>query len=222
MWDSIGLRASQEGLIALTGGPSGAIDRVLAGDRAEAAAARLGALEACFGPDRLYVELQRHGLAEERAVEPQLLDLAYRRGLRLVATNEPFFATIEDHEAHDALICIAEGTLIGVADRRQLSPEHRFKTRAEMVALFADLPESTRHSVDIAMRCSHRPRVQKPMLPNYTSVRTARRSTPRPPCARRPRPDVTARLAVDRGGAGLRSRRTTAPASPSSSTSSLR
>ena len=164
------LAASQAGLLALTGGPSGAIDRVLAGDRAEAAAARLARLEACLGADRLYVEVQRHGLSEERAVEPQLLDLAYRRGLRLVATNEPFFATLDDHEAHDALICIAEGTLIGVQERRQLSPEHRFKTRAEMLELFADLPEAAAHTVEIALRSTFRPRLQKPILPNFTSL----------------------------------------------------
>ncbi len=50
--------------------------------------------------------------------------------LPLVATNEPFFATRDDYEAHDALICIAEGRLVGEADRRQLTPEHYFKSRA--------------------------------------------------------------------------------------------
>ncbi len=164
------LEAGTRGLIALTGGPSGAIDRILAADRAEAAAARLARLEQCFGADRLYVEIQRHGLPEERAVEPQLLDLAMRRSLRLVATNEPFFASTADYEAHDALICIAEGTAIGATGRRQLSPDHRFKTRAEMLALFADLPEATRHTVEIAMRCNYRPTTRKPILPNFTSL----------------------------------------------------
>ncbi len=164
------LASSATGLIVLTGGPSGAIDRVVAADRPEAAAARLSRLEECFGTDRLYIELQRHGLPEERAVEPQLLDLAVRRGLRLVATNESFFASTADYEAHDALICIAEGTVIGAPDRRQLSPDHRFKTRAEMLALFADLPETTRHTVEIALRCSYRPTTRKPILPNFTSL----------------------------------------------------
>ena len=86
----------------------------------------------CF-PDRLYVEIQRHGLASERETEPRLIDLAYRRSLPLVATNEAYFADAADYEAHDALICIAEGAIIGEGARRQLSPEHRFKTRAEML-----------------------------------------------------------------------------------------
>ena len=76
--------------------------------------------------------LQRHGLDTERAVEPQLIALADRLGLPLVATNEPYFAAPADHEAHDALLCIAEGAVISADERRRLTPEHRFKTRAEM------------------------------------------------------------------------------------------
>ncbi len=163
------LAPNSTGLVVLTGGPSGAIDRVLAADRSEAAAVRLARLEACFGAGRLYVELQRHGLPGEAQVEPQLIELAVRRSLRLVATNEPFFATPEDHEAHDALICIAEGLTLGAPNRRQLSPEHRFKSRAEMMTLFADLPEALDHTVEIARRCSFRPRTRKPILPVFTS-----------------------------------------------------
>ena len=158
-----------EGLILLTGGPNGAVDRVLGGGKPDAAAARLDRLMAEFGPSNVYVELQRHGLAEERRLEAQLVALAYGRGLRLVATNEPFFAATSDHEAHDALICIAEGQVLGTPDRRQLSPEHRFRTRAEMVKLFDDLPEAVANTVEIARRCSFRPRTRKPILPNYTA-----------------------------------------------------
>ena len=66
--------------------------------------------------------------------------------------------TRDDYEAHDALICIAEGRLVADTDRRQLTPEHRFKTRAEMAALFADLPEALASTVEIARRCAFRPR----------------------------------------------------------------
>ena len=163
------LTGSTAGILALTGGPDGAIDRVLGADRPDAAAARLDRLVTLFGPDAVYVELQRHGLPEERRLEAQLLELAYGRDLRLVATNEPFFAGLADHEAHDALICIAEGQVLGTPDRRQLSPEHRFRNRAEMVELFADLPEATANTVEIARRCSYRPQTRKPILPLYTS-----------------------------------------------------
>ncbi len=158
------------GLIALTGGSAGPIDRLLAFDRPEAAAHRLARLTDIFGDERLYVEIQRHDLDHERKVEPELIDLAYRRDLRLVATNEPYFASQADHEAHDALICIAEGAVLGTPERRQLSPAHRFKTRAEMMALFADLPEAAQHTVEIARRCAYRPRTRKPILPSFTSL----------------------------------------------------
>ncbi len=164
------LQAWNEGIIALTGGPSGPLDRLIRGDREEAADARLKHLLDVFGPDRLYVEVQRHDLDEERRAEARLLDIAYARDLRLVATNEPYFAGTADHEAHDALLCISEGAVLGTPDRRRLSPEHRFKTRAEMLTLFADLPEATAHTVEIARRCSYRPRTRKPILPNFTSL----------------------------------------------------
>jgi DNA polymerase-3 subunit alpha len=156
------------GLIALSGGPRGPLDRAFAASRPEQAMSRAETLEALF-PDRLYVEIQRHGLAAERETEPRLVDLACRRSLPLVATNEPYFGAAADYEAHDALICIAEGAVIGDGARRQLSPEHRFKTRAEMVALFADLPEAVRNTVEIALRCAYRPRTRKPLLPRFSA-----------------------------------------------------
>jgi DNA polymerase III subunit alpha len=160
------LEGRTQGLIALTGGQDGPLDRAFAHDRAELAFGRAAALERLF-PNRLYVELQRHGLSPERVIEPRLFDLAYRASLPLIATNEVFFAGTSDYEAHDALICISEGTVVSDGSRRQLSPEHRFKTRAEMLALFADIPEATRNSVEIALRCSYRPLSRKPILPRF-------------------------------------------------------
>ena len=133
---------------------------------ADIAEARLKRLAERFG-DRLYVELQRHGLESERAVEEALVGLAYDGALPLVATNEPYFAAANDFEAHDALLCIAEGALVATPERRRLTPEHRFKTRAEMKALFADLPEATDNSVEIALRCAYRPLTHKPILPRF-------------------------------------------------------
>ena len=158
-----------DGLIVLTGGPTGPVDRALAEGRPDLARRRLERLAEIFG-DRLYVELQRHGLEEERAAEGHLVDLAYEMGLPLVATNEPFFAVRDDYEAHDALIAIAEGKVIIEEDRRRLSPEHYFKSRAEMMALFADLPEALASTVEIARRCSYRPLKRKPLLPRFTGA----------------------------------------------------
>jgi DNA polymerase-3 subunit alpha len=161
------LASASEGLIALSGGPTGPLDRAFALDKPEVARARLAALAPLF-PQRLYIELQRHGLDSEEWVEPRLIDLAIAENLPLVATNEPYFAAESDYEAHDALLCIADGAVVSQDDRRRLTREHRFKTRAEMLALFADLPEATRNSVEIALRCAYRPLTRKPILPNFT------------------------------------------------------
>ncbi len=164
------LDGETKGLIALSGGPGGPLDAAVGGGQGALALARCEQLQGLFG-DRFYIELQRHGLAAERAAEPGLIELAYTRGIAVVATNEPFFATREDYEAHDALLCIAEGRLLAESDRRQVTAEHRFKTRAEMASLFADLPEALAASVEIAERCSFRPRTLAPILPRFSTVR---------------------------------------------------
>ena len=162
------LAEASAGLICLTGGPDGPLDRLMRAGMQDAAIRRAALLEETFG-GRLYVELQRHGLDSEKRVEPALIDLAYRRGLPLVATNEVYFAAASDYEAHDALLCLAQGVMLGDSDRRRVTPQHRFKTRAEMTALFADLPEATDNTVEIAMRVGYRPRTRKPILPRFTT-----------------------------------------------------
>ncbi|MDO9413388.1 MAG: DNA polymerase III subunit alpha [Pseudolabrys sp.] len=161
------LEGETDGIIALTGGPGGPLDMTIAAGQSNVAAARLDTMHRLFG-DRLYVELQRHGASHERMTEPVLIDFAYSRGLPLVATNEPFFATVADYESHDALICIAEGRYVHETDRRHLTIEHRYKTRAEMRELFADLPEAIASTVEIAQRCSFRPRTRNPILPRFS------------------------------------------------------
>jgi DNA polymerase-3 subunit alpha len=158
-----------DGLIALTGGPSGPIDRVAA-DKQELAQTRLEKLKEIYG-DRLYIELQRHSLTQERRAEPHLLSLADALKIPIVATNEPFFATRDDYEAQDALLAIAEGRRIAEADRRQLSPEHYLKTQDEMAELFEDLPSAIAATAEIAQRCSYRPTARKPILPTFGNAR---------------------------------------------------
>ena len=160
------VEARAAGLIALTGGLEGPIDLALADGNAELARARTESLKAIFC-DRLYVEIQRHGLPQERAVEPLLLNLAYDLDLPIVATNEPYFSTPQDFEAHDALICIAAGSYVAVDDRRRLSPEHYFKTAEQMRELFADLPEALDNTIEIARRTAFRPLQRQPILPPY-------------------------------------------------------
>ena len=155
-----------EGLIALTGGPGGPLNRLLVDGQNEAAAGLLDRLQAMFG-DRLYVELQRHGLAEERATEDRLLSLAYDKAIPIVATNDVHFGKPEMYEAHDAVLCIADGSFVSQEDRRHVTREHRFKSPAEMAAQFADLPEAIANTIEIAQRCAFRPKKRNPILPKF-------------------------------------------------------
>ncbi len=160
------LAGHAQGLICLTGGPSGPINEALVAGQFSLARQRLVQLRDLFG-DRLYIELQRHGLEAERAAEPGLVELAYEYDIPLVASNECYFAKPDDYAAHDALICIAEGEVIATEDRRRLTPEHYFKPAAAMAALFADLPEAVENTVEIARRCAFLVESRKPILPRF-------------------------------------------------------
>jgi DNA polymerase-3 subunit alpha len=162
-------RDNLAGIICLTGGPEGTIDPFLANGLEAHAFGRLDRLRDLFG-DRLYVELQRHGRPQEPAAEAMLIDYAYRHGVPLVATNEPFFPTRGDYEAHDALLAISAGTVLAQTERRKLTAEHYFKSREEMAALFSDLPEALDNSVEIAKRATYRPRTRGPILPRFAAL----------------------------------------------------
>ena len=162
-------RDSLAGVICLSGGPEGAVDPYWANGLEAHALHRLDRLRELFG-DRFYVELQRHGRPQEALNEAQLIDYAYRQGVPLVATNEPFFPAVDDFEAHDALLAIAAGSVLAQTVRRKLSDQHYFKTRQEMQTLFADLPESLANSVEIAQRVSYRPRKRDPVLPKFAAA----------------------------------------------------
>ena len=184
-----------EGLICLTGGADGPVGAMVrAGDEA-GARALLVELAGVF-PNRLYVELQRHPEpsgslpAAEAQCEPVFLRMAYEHDLPIVATNDVYFADAEMFEAHDALICIADGTYVDQKEpRRRLSPEHRLKSPAEMADLFADLPEALERSVEIAKRCAFKATTRAPILPKFADdeVEELRRAS---------RDGLAARLAV--------------------------
>ncbi|WP_442771850.1 DNA polymerase III subunit alpha [Paenirhodobacter enshiensis] len=167
------LQAHSEGLICLTGGADGPVGRLIQAHQMPKAQAYLERLAAIF-PDRLYVELQRHPgegghLPEpERMTERPFIEMAYDMALPLVATNEVFFATPDMFEAHDAMLCIAEGAYVDQQEpRRRVTPQHYFKSEAEMVALFADLPEACENTVEIARRCAFVVYKHKPLLPKF-------------------------------------------------------
>ncbi|MGE0500004.1 MAG: DNA polymerase III subunit alpha [Rhizobiaceae bacterium] len=156
-----------EGIICLTGGPRGPIGMALASDHATLAEARLVQMKAIFG-DRLYVEVERLA-GYDQGIEAATIDLAYRHDLPLVATNEAFFLTRDDFDAHDALLAIAEGTVVADDNRRRLTADNYLKSQAEMVALFADLPEATDSTIEIARRCSYYPKNRNPILPRFAA-----------------------------------------------------
>lgn len=167
-WDE--LAAHAEGVIALTGSLSGPVGQLLLEGQHDAARETLLRLREMF-PGRLYVELQRHEEgalgAQEQRIEPSLLDLAYEFDLPLVATNDVYFGEPDMFEAHDALLCIAGKNLIADNERRRLTPEHYFKSAAQMRALFSDLPEACDNTLAIARRCAVWPQKIEPILPAF-------------------------------------------------------
>jgi len=160
------------GLICLTGGPNGPVGKLLQSGQRAAAEALMQRFHAMFG-DRLYIELQRHpteaGQPEaERLTEQGFVEMAYTMDIPLVATNDVFFPKTEMYEAHDALICIAEGAYVDQqGPRRRLSPQHYFKSQQEMVTLFADLPEAVENTEEIAKRCAFQAYKRAPILPIF-------------------------------------------------------
>ncbi len=172
------LEANAEGLICLTGGPLGPVGMLLQDGKRAEAEALMQRLKALF-PDRLYVELQRHpgedGQPEaERLTERPMIEMAYAMELPLVATNDVYFPKSEMYEAHDALICIAEGAYVDQMEgRRRLTPQHYFKSQEEMITLFADLPEAIENTVEIAQRCAFKAYLRDPILPKFADDEVA-------------------------------------------------
>jgi DNA polymerase-3 subunit alpha len=139
-------QGDNSGLIALSGGPLGDIGQLLAAGKLDQADVRAQAWAQVF-PGSYYIEVQRPGGRDGAAANEVLVaasvDLAARLGLPLVATHPVQFLQKDDFKAHEARVCIADGYVLGDTRRpKRYSPEQYFKTRAEMVELFADLPEA--------------------------------------------------------------------------------
>lgn len=155
-----------EGLILLSGGTDGPVDALYAAGKSAEASAALAEMHRVFG-DRFYVELQRHGLPKQAAAEPGLVNWAYDNDVPLVATNDVYFAKENFYDAHDALLCIADGAFVGQDERRRVTPEHWFKPPDVMRKLFSDLPEACDNTLDIARRCAFMVHKRAPILPSF-------------------------------------------------------
>src|SRR6202161_2074749 len=158
------LAENAAGLLLLTGGTTGPIGRLLAEGQKAEAERLLDAMNEAFS-GRTIQELHRHSLPVEAAIEPGLIALADARGIPLVATNDCYFAKPDMHEAHDALLCIAEGHMLSDPNRRRVTPEHWFKPAADMRTLFADLPEACDNTLSIARRCAVMAESRQALLP---------------------------------------------------------
>ena len=165
-------------VICLTGGPDGPVGRLLQTGQSSKAQTLMSQLSRIYG-DRLYVELQRHpgegGTPEaEKLTERGFVEMAYAMDLPLVATNDVYFPKPEMFEAHDALICIAEGAYVDQQHpRRRLTSQHYLKSPQKMVTLFADLPEAIENTVEIARRCAFMAYRRDPILPKFADDEVA-------------------------------------------------
>ena len=168
------LERHADGLICLTGGSRGPLGQLILAAQDKAARDLLLKFQNIFS-DRLYLELQRHpqgaGLPkEENDTEPFFIEMAYDLSIPLIATNDVYFDNIEMYEAHDALLCIADGAYVDQQEpRRTVTNQHYFKTQEEMAALFADLPEALESTVEVAQRCAFMATCRDPILPLFAS-----------------------------------------------------
>ena len=158
-----------DGLILLSGGPDGPVNPLFVSGKQEEAKAALRVMASVF-KDRFYVELQRHGLAEESAAEPGLVAFAYENDAPLVATNDVYFSDPSMHKAHEALLCISDGAFLSQDDRRRVTAEHGFRSPEAMRQTFADIPEACDNTLDIARRCAFMVKKRDPILPGFPTV----------------------------------------------------
>jgi len=157
-----------DGVIATTGCLGGhVLQHLLRGDE-EAALKAAGRLQDIFGRDNLFVEIQDHGLADQRRTNPQLFDIARRIGAPLLATNDSHYTHRHDAVAHDALLCVQTGSQMSDPDRLKFTGDnHYLKSAAEMRALFDGMEVACDNSLWIAERCNVEITFGKPLLPEF-------------------------------------------------------
>ena len=162
------LAEHHEGLIATTGCLGGhVLQSLLQGDEARARQ-QAGRLQEIFGRDNLFVELQDHGLPAQRETNPKLIELARHLGAPLLATNDSHYTHREDHESHDALLCVQTGAVLSDPKRFKFEgAEHYLKTAEEMRLLFRDHQEACDNTLWVAERANVDIEFGAPQLPNF-------------------------------------------------------
>lgn len=156
-----------DGLIALSGGPTGSIGKALLAED-EAAAYVLAQSFMQIFPDRFYLEIQRIGGVDEANYNDRIVRLSNKLGLPLVATNAVCFIHQADFDAHEARVCIHGGYTLADARRKQnYTPNQYLRSADEMVALFADLPQAIKNTVEISKRCTVKLDLGNSYLPKF-------------------------------------------------------
>jgi DNA polymerase-3 subunit alpha len=161
------LRDGSAGLIMLSGAMAGDVGQALLQNNTKLAEQFALAWAALF-PNRFYIELQRAGHPQQDQYISRAVALAGHLALPVVATHPIQFIEPDDFKAHEARVCIAEGYVLADSRRpKSFTPDQYFKTQAEMVALFADVPEALANSVEIAKRCNLTLTLGKNYLPQF-------------------------------------------------------
>jgi DNA polymerase III subunit alpha len=162
------LETHGSGLLALSGCLSGRVCKALEENRPADAEAELDRLEQVFGRDRVYVELQNAHLDVQQRINPQLVDLAAKRGLPTVATGDVHYLRHEDARAHEALLCIQSGDSLKNPDRWRFETDHfYFKTPEEMAADFPGREDALRRTLEVAERCDVEIELGRILLPKF-------------------------------------------------------
>ncbi|HZZ57603.1 MAG TPA: DNA polymerase III subunit alpha [Opitutaceae bacterium] len=143
-----------DGLIGFTGCLASVVPYHLMNDRFAEARKACGRFVEIFGRENYFVEIQDHGLAEQRRVIPGLLKLAAEFQLRVVCTNDVHYVNAEDSVPHDAMLCIQTGAKVEDEKRMRFdSQQFYLKSREEMRQVFGEVPESLTNTVAVAEMC---------------------------------------------------------------------
>ncbi len=161
------LKEHHEGLIALSACLQGKVASMLMGERMDLAERAAVELAGIMGEGNFFLELQDAGIPEQKKVNPGLVELGRRLGLGLVATNDCHFLRRQDHEAHDALLCIQTGKTISDAERMHIPAELYYKSPQEMELIFGHAPESLANTADIAQACEFELPLGKHRFPRF-------------------------------------------------------
>ncbi|WP_310549783.1 DNA polymerase III subunit alpha [Paenibacillus glufosinatiresistens] len=164
------LAAYAEGLVCLSACLGGEVPQHLLHGREEEARRAALRYREIFGED-FYLELQDHGLVEQKRVNPKLIALAGELGIGLAATNDVHYLSREDAAMQDVLICIGTGKTVDDEDRLKIGTDQLYlKNDAEMAALFPHVPEAIANTAAIAEKCNLELEFGRHILPAYDPI----------------------------------------------------